>query len=96
MTIANWLNVCSAVNNFSKDEVDETNENSNLEQAKDAISQAKGNLDLIVKMLEPAAWSLLLDKPMLLLEMLRCRDFEEHSNGKACIALIAKRKSLES
>jgi hypothetical protein len=31
--------------------VDETNENSNLEQAKAAISQAKGNLDQIVKML---------------------------------------------
>jgi hypothetical protein len=41
-----------AVNNFSKDAVDETNENSNLEQAREAISQAKGNLDQIVKMLD--------------------------------------------
>lgn len=42
----------SAVNNFAKDAVDEINENSNLEQAKLAISQAKSNLDLIVKYLE--------------------------------------------
>ncbi|CAJ1941181.1 unnamed protein product [Cylindrotheca closterium] len=41
-----------AVNNFPKDAVDDTNENSNLEQAKLAISQAKDNLDLIVKYLE--------------------------------------------
>jgi len=32
--------------------VDDTNENSNLEQAKTAISQAKDNLDQIVKYLE--------------------------------------------
>jgi hypothetical protein len=43
-----------AVNNFSKDAIDETKEDSNLEQARDAISQARGNLDDIINMLEPA------------------------------------------
>lgn len=44
-----------SVNNFSKDAINDTNSNSNLEQAKEAITQAKGNLDTIVGMLQKAA-----------------------------------------
>lgn len=44
-----------SVNNFSKDAINDTNSNSNLEQAKEAIAQAKGNLDTIVGMLQKAA-----------------------------------------
>ena len=41
-----------SVNNFAKEDVDNTNANSNLEQSREAISQAKGHLDKIVAMLQ--------------------------------------------
>jgi hypothetical protein len=42
-----------AVNNFSKDEAkDVRNENSNLEQTKRAIAEAKSNLDQMVSILQ--------------------------------------------
>jgi len=44
-----------SVNNFSKDEADDgssNDENSNLNQAKDAIVQAKTSLDIIVRLLQ--------------------------------------------
>jgi hypothetical protein len=44
-----------SVNNFSKDEADDGSSNdvnSNLNQAKDAISQAKASLDVIVALLQ--------------------------------------------
>lgn len=41
------------MNNFSKDAVDDTNANSNLEQARDAIFECKSSLDRIIKMLVP-------------------------------------------
>ncbi|MGK3734917.1 MAG: hypothetical protein ACI8RD_003956 [Bacillariaceae sp.] len=39
-----------SVNNFSKDDVDDENRdsNSNLQQTKEAIKEAKGNLDRII------------------------------------------------
>jgi hypothetical protein len=46
-----------AVNNFAKEEADNTNANSNLEQAKEAISQAKSSLGRIVSMLQKEAAS---------------------------------------
>lgn len=43
-----------SVNNFSKDEVNEVNrdEDSNLQQTKSAITDAKMNLDCIIKLLQ--------------------------------------------
>jgi hypothetical protein len=46
-----------AVNNFAKEEADNINVDSNLEQAKEAISQAKSSLDGIVRMLQKEAAS---------------------------------------
>jgi hypothetical protein len=46
-----------AVNTFAKEAADDTNANSNLEQAKEAISQAKSSLDRIVNMLQKEAAS---------------------------------------
>jgi hypothetical protein len=41
-----------SVNNFSKAEADNINKNSNLEQTRSAIGEAKSNLDRIVAMLQ--------------------------------------------
>jgi len=43
-----------SVNNFSKDEADESNrnDNSNLQQTKEAIKEAKRNLDGIILLLQ--------------------------------------------
>jgi hypothetical protein len=41
-----------SVNNFSKADSDNINENSNLEQTRAAIGEAKSNLDRIVAMLQ--------------------------------------------
>ena len=43
-----------SVNNFSKDEASEANrdEGSNLQQTKQAIAEAKGNLDRIISLLQ--------------------------------------------
>ncbi len=43
-----------SVNNFSKDEANEANrdEDSNLQQTKQAIAEAKGNLDRIILLLQ--------------------------------------------
>jgi hypothetical protein len=41
-----------SVNNFAKEDSDIVNVNSNLEQAKEAITQAKTHLDTIVGLLQ--------------------------------------------
>jgi hypothetical protein len=43
-----------SVNNFSKDDADKINKNSNLEQTRAAIGEAKSNLDRIVDMVQKA------------------------------------------